>query len=158
MLRIGLISDTHGLLRPEAVSFLRGSNFIVHAGDVGDPKVIETLESLAPVTVVRGNNDKGPWADAIAETNVLEANDVFSYVLHDIADLDLDPSAAGFRVVVFGHSHRPSNETRDGVLYVNPGSAGPRRFRLPICVGELQIADGSITARSVELEVPGAGS
>ena len=149
MLRIGLISDTHGLLRPEAVSFLRGSNFIVHAGDVGDPKVIETLESLAPVTVVRGNNDKGPWADAIA---------VFIYVLHDIADLDLDPSAAGFRVVVFGHSHRPSSETRDGVLYVNPGSAGPRRFRLPICVGELQIADGSITARSVELEVPGAGS
>ena len=158
MLRIGLISDTHGLLRPEAVSFLRGSNFIVHAGDVGDPKVIETLESLAPVTVVRGNNDKGPWADAIAETNVLEANDVFIYVLHDIADLDLNPSAAGFRVVVFGHSHRPSSETRDGVLYVNPGSAGPRRFRLPICVGELQIADGSITARSVELEVPGAGS
>ena len=158
MLRIGLISDTHGLLRPEAVSFLRGSNFIVHAGDVGDPKDIETLESLAPVTVVRGNNDKGPWADAIAETNVLEANDVFIYVLHDIADLDLDPSAAGFRVVVFGHSHRPSSETRDGVLYVNPGSAGPRRFRLPICVGELQIADGSITARSVELEVPGAGS
>ena len=108
--------------------------------------------------MVRGNNDKGPWADAIAETNVLEANDVFIYVLHDIADLDLDPSAAGFRVVVFGHSHRPSSETRDGVLYVNPGSAGPRRFRLPICVGELQIADGSITARSVELEVPGAGS
>ena len=107
--------------------------------------------------MVRGNNDKGPWADAIAETNVLEANDVFIYVLHDIADLDLDPSAAGFRVVVFGHSHRPSSETRDGVLYVNPGSAGPRRFRLPICVGELQIADGSITARHVELEVPGAG-
>jgi putative phosphoesterase len=156
VLRVGLISDTHGLLRPEAVAFLRGSDFIVHAGDVGDPKIIERLESLAPVTVVRGNNDKGPWADAIAETEVLEVGDVLIYVLHNIAELDLDPPAAGFRVVVFGHSHRPSSETRDGVLYVNPGSAGPRRFRLPICVGELQIADGSISARHVELEVPSA--
>ena len=156
VLRVGLISDTHGLLRPEAVTFLRGSDFIVHAGDVGDPKIIGGLENLAPVTVVRGNNDRGPWAEAIAETEVLKLNDVFIYVLHNIAALDLDPSAAGFRVVVFGHSHRPSSETRDGVLYVNPGSAGPRRFRLPICLGELQIADGSITARHVELEVAGA--
>jgi putative phosphoesterase len=152
--RVGLISDTHGLLRPEAVTFLRGSDFIVHAGDVGDPNVIERLEKLAPVTVVRGNNDKGRWADALPETDVLEVNDVLIYVLHNIAELDLDPSAAGFRAVVFGHSHRPLSETRDGVLYVNPGSAGPRRFRLPICLGELQIADGSIAARHVELEVP----
>jgi putative phosphoesterase len=150
-MRVGLISDTHGLLRPEAVAFLRDSDCIVHAGDVGDPKVIETLEQLAPVTVVRGNNDKGPWADAIAETEVLQLEDVLIYVLHDISELDLEPSAAGFRVVVFGHSHRPSSETRDGVLYVNPGSAGPRRFKLPICVGELQIDGGSVMARHVEL-------
>ena len=152
MLRVGLISDTHGLLRPEAVAYLRGSDFIVHAGDVGDPKVIATLESLAPVTVVRGNNDKGAWADAIAETEVLVVGDVSIYVLHDIAELDLDPAAAGFRVVVFGHSHRPMSETRDGVLYVNPGSAGPRRFKLPICAGELQIAGDAVTAHNVELE------
>jgi putative phosphoesterase len=153
MTRVGLISDTHGLLRPEAVAFLRGSDRIVHAGDVGDVEVIEGLGKLAPVTVVRGNNDKGPWAQAIAETEVLRVDDVLIYVLHDIAELDLDPAAAGFRVVMFGHSHRPCTETRDGVLYVNPGSAGPRRFKLPICAGELQIAGDSVDARIVELNV-----
>ena len=153
MTRIGLISDTHGLLRPEAVAFLEGSDLIVHAGDIGDATVIERLERLAPVTAVRGNNDKGPWAKAIAETEVLEVGDILVYVLHDIAQLDLDPAAAGFRVVMFGHSHRPSTEMRDGVLYVNPGSAGPRRFSLPIGVGELQIVDGSVEARLVELRV-----
>ncbi len=158
MPRVGLISDTHGLLRPEAVEFLRGSDFIVHAGDVGDATVIARLEKLAPVTVVRGNNDKGEWADAFAETEVLQVGDVAIYVLHDIAELDLDPVAAGFGVVVFGHSHRPLSETREGVLYVNPGSAGPRRFKLPICVGELQIADGLVVARHVELEASRAGS
>ena len=153
MTRVGLISDTHGLLRPEAVAFLRGSDRIVHAGDVGDVEVIEGLRKLAPVTVVRGNNDKGPWAQAIAETEVLRVDDVLIYVLHDIAELDLDPAAAGFRVVMFGHSHRPCTETRAGVLYVNPGSAGPRRFKLPICAGELQIAGDSVDARIVELNV-----
>ena len=153
MPRIGLISDTHGLLRPEAASFLTGSDFIVHAGDVGDPILLEKLRALAPVTVVRGNNDKGSWADGVAQTEVLRVDDVSIYVLHDIAELDLDPVAAGFAVVVFGHSHRPLHEIRDGVLYVNPGSAGPRRFRLPVCVGELQITDGSVVARNVELEM-----
>ncbi|HZF31417.1 MAG TPA: metallophosphoesterase family protein [Gammaproteobacteria bacterium] len=154
MPRVGLISDTHGLLRPEAITFLRGSDFIIHAGDVGDANVLERLESIAPITVVRGNNDKGSWADAMAETEVLQVNDVLIYVLHDIAELDLDPVAAGFRVVVFGHSHRPLSETRDGVLYINPGSAGPRRFKLPISVGELQVVDGSVTSKHVELVVP----
>jgi len=152
--RVGLISDTHGLLRPEAVTFLTDSDFIVHAGDVGAPVLIEKLETLAPVTVVRGNNDKGSWAEGIGQTEVLQVADVLIYVLHDIAELDLDPVAAGFAVVVFGHSHRPLHESRDGVLYVNPGSAGPRRFRLPVCVGELQIANSSVVARHVELEIP----
>ena len=153
MPRVGLISDTHGLLRPEAVAFLRGSDFIVHAGDVGDADIIARLEQLAPVTAVRGNNDRGPWAESIAETEVLQIDDVSIYVIHDIAELDLDPVAAGFQVVMFGHSHRPSSGTRDGVLYVNPGSAGPRRFKLPISVGDLQIVAGSVEARLVELRV-----
>jgi len=153
MPRVGLISDTHGLLRPEAVAFLRGSDFIVHAGDVGDADIIARLEQLAPVTAVRGNNDRGPWAESIAETEVLQIDDVSIYVIHDIAELDLDPVAAGFQVVMFGHSHRPSSGTRDGVLYVNPGSAGPRRFKLPISVGDLQIVAGSVEARLIELDV-----
>jgi uncharacterized protein len=155
MPRVGLISDTHGLLRPEALKFLRGSDCIVHAGDVGDAAVIKKLEELAPVTVVRGNNDKGPWADAWAEIEVLQVDGVSIYVLHDLAQLDLDPAAAGFRVVVSGHSHRPSIAEREGVLYVNPGSSGPRRFKLPIAVAELQVIGGAVTARHVELEVGG---
>lgn len=156
MPRVGLISDTHGLLRPEAIAFLRGSDFIVHAGDIGDPGVLKELKALAPVTVVRGNNDRAPWAKDVAETEVLRIGDVFIYVLHNLAELDLDPVAAGFRVVVSGHSHRPSVEDRDGVLYVNPGSSGPRRFRLPIAVGELEIVGPSVKAKVVELEVSGA--
>ena len=151
MQRVGLISDTHGLLRPEALAFLRGSDFIVHAGDIGDAAVLEELRRLAPLTAVRGNNDKGPWAKSIAETEVLEVGEVSIYVLHDLAELDLDPVAAGFRVVVSGHSHHPSVEDRDGVLYVNPGSSGPRRFKLPIAVAELQVAGSSVKARIVEL-------
>jgi len=152
MARVGLISDTHGLLRPEAAGFLRGSDFIVHAGDIGDTEVIEALRALAPVTVVRGNNDRGAWADGIGATEVLQVGDVFIYVLHDLAELDLDPVAAGFQVVVSGHSHKPLVERRDGVLYVNPGSAGPRRFKLPIAVAELMILDRSVDARIVQLE------
>jgi putative phosphoesterase len=151
MQRVGLISDTHGLLRLEALAFLRGSDFIVHAGDIGDAAVLEELRRLAPLTAVRGNNDKGPWAKSIAETEVLEVGEVSIYVLHDLAELDLDPVAAGFRVVVCGHSHHPSVEDRDGVLYVNPGSSGPRRFKLPIAAAELQVAGSSVKARIVEL-------
>ena len=156
MPRVGLISDTHGLLRPEAVAFLRGSDFIVHAGDIGDAKVLGELRALAPVTAVRGNNDRGAWADAIAESEVLQVGEVFIHVLHDLAQLDLDPAAAGLQVVVSGHSHHPLIEERDGVLYVNPGSAGPRRFKLPIAVAELQVEGRSVKAKLVELEVTGA--
>lgn len=153
MPRVGLISDTHGLLRPEAVAFLRGSDFIVHAGDIGNADVLKALNALAPVIVVRGNNDKGPWAENIAETEVLQIGEVFIYVLHNVAELDLDPVAAGFQVVVSGHSHRPSIEERDGVLYVNPGSSGPRRFSLPIAVAELEVAGQSVKAKLIELGV-----
>ena len=153
MPRIGLISDTHGLLRPEAVAFLRGSELIVHGGDIGHAGVLEELASLAPVTAVRGNNDHGPWAEAVREAEVLQVGEVFIYVLHDLAELDLDPVAAGFQVVVSGHSHKPSAETRDGVLYINPGSSGPRRFKLPVSVAELIIVGTSVQARVVELEL-----
>jgi hypothetical protein len=150
-LRVGLISDTHGLLRPEALAFLRGSDFIVHAGDIGDAGVLDELRRLAPLTAVRGNNDKGPWAKSIAETEVLQVAAVSIYVLHDLAELDLDPVAAGFQVVVSGHSHQPRIEERDGVMYVNPGSSGPRRFKLPIAVAELHVAGSSVKAKIVEL-------
>jgi hypothetical protein len=151
--RIGLLSDTHGLLRPEALAFLHGSDFIVHAGDIGDAEVLEKLRTVAPVTAVRGNNDRDGWALAIAETEVLRVDEVSIHVLHDLAQLDLDPAAAGFRVVVSGHSHRPRIEERDGVLYVNPGSCGPRRFNLPIAVGELRISGSSVKAKLVELKL-----
>ena len=140
---IGVISDTHGLLRPEAVAALQGSDRIIHAGDVGAPEVLAALSQLAPVTVVRGNNDRGSWAEAIAATEVVDADGLLIYVIHDVKELDLDPAAGGFRVVVFGHSHRPAQEERDGVLWFNPGSAGPRRFQLPIAVGRLTIDDGA---------------
>jgi uncharacterized protein len=153
MPRIGLISDTHGLLRPEAVTFLRGSDRIVHAGDIGDAHVLTELNALAPVTAVRGNIDKGPWAEAIANTETVQVDDVFIYVIHDVAELDLDSVAAGFHVVVFGHSHRPSVQERDGVLYVNPGSSGPRRFKLPVAVAELEVDGRSVHAKLVELKV-----
>jgi uncharacterized protein len=151
MPRVGLISDTHGLLRPQAIEFLRGSDFIVHGGDIGDRRVLQELQSLAPVTAVRGNNDKGAWADQLAETEVLQVGDVSIYVLHDLAKLELDPVAAGFQVVVSGHSHHPAINKRDGVLYVNPGSAGPRRFKLPIAAAELQVEGKSVNAKLIEL-------
>lgn len=156
MLRVGLISDTHGLLRPEAIAFLRGSACIVHAGDIGDPRILEALAALAPVHAVRGNNDTGAWAAGLRETETFEIGGIRIHAIHDLARLDLDPAAAGIRVVVSGHSHKPSIGTRDGLLYVNPGSAGPRRFRLPIAVAELLISDASVTARMVELELPNA--
>jgi putative phosphoesterase len=155
MPRVGLISDTHGLLRPEAVAFLRGSDFIVHAGDIGNAAVLEELAAIAPVTAVRGNNDKGPWAKSVEETEVLQVDQVCIYVVHNIAELDLDPVAAGFQVVVAGHSHKPSVKERDGVLYVNPGSSGPRRFKLPVAVAELMVTGKSVRARVVELTTGG---
>jgi uncharacterized protein len=151
--RIGLLSDTHGLLRPEALAFLRGSDFIIHAGDIGDDGVLSQLKALAPLTVVRGNNDKGGWALGIAETEVLKVGEVSIYVLHNLAELDLDPVAAGFDVVVSGHTHQPKVERRDGVLYINPGSCGPRRFKLPVAVAELRLAGDLVDAKLVELKV-----
>ncbi len=150
---IGVIADTHGLLRPEAVDALAGVDLVVHAGDVGDAAVLERLRALAPVRAVRGNNDVGRWARALPETDVVEAGGRALYVLHDLETLDLDPRAAGFAAVVAGHSHRPSIERRDGVLYLNPGSAGPRRFRLPISVARLRVRAGRLDAAIVELAI-----
>ena len=151
MIRIGLISDTHGLLRAEAVDLLRGSDFIVHAGDIGEG-VLEPLSTIAPVTAVRGNNDCAPWAARLNETERLRFGEITLLVLHDLADLATVPKAAGVDVVVTGHSHRPKIEHRDGVLYVNPGSAGPRRFSLPISVAVMQIVGHDVNVRIVELE------
>lgn len=136
---VGLISDTHGLLRPEAVQALQGSDLIIHAGDVGKPEILEALKALAPVVAVRGNIDLGAWALALPATAVAEAGPARIYVLHDIHEMDVDPVAAGFQVVVSGHSHQPTREERSGALYVNPGSAGPRRFRLPVTVARLDL-------------------
>ena len=150
-MRIGLISDTHGLLRPEALEFLRGADHIVHAGDICDPAILDALAAIAPLTAVRGNNDFGAWAERLPVTDLVPLGGVLLYAIHDLAEIDLDPPAAGVQVVMSGHSHMPVVQQRDGVLYVNPGSAGPRRFRLPISVGELQVADGAVTARTVAL-------
>jgi putative phosphoesterase len=151
MIRIGLISDTHGLLRPEALDALRGSDYIVHAGDIGEG-VLDALAAIAPVTAVRGNNDRGPWAERLSEVEWLRFGEVTLHVLHDLADLGIDPGAAGVAVVVSGHSHRPKIERRGGVLFVNPGSAGPVRFKLPVSVALLQVIGAEATARIVELE------
>ena len=150
---LGVISDTHGLLRPEAVRALRGSDRILHAGDVGAPEILEALAQIAPVTAVRGNVDTDSWARSLPETEVVEAAGVSIYVLHDLGRLDLKPQAAGFRVVVYGHSHQPKIEEKNGVLYFNPGSAGPRRFKLPVSVGKLMIGAGKVRAELIELEL-----
>jgi uncharacterized protein len=134
---IGVISDTHGLLRPEALTALHGSELIIHAGDVGDPQILDQLAVIAPVTAVRGNIDKGVWARRLPETAVVEAGGVSIYVLHDLSQLDLKPETAGFHAVIYGHSHVPKQEERNNVLYFNPGSAGPRRFSLPVAIGRL---------------------
>jgi putative phosphoesterase len=148
---VGVISDTHGLLRPEAVAALAGSRYIVHGGDVGDEIILQTLAAIAPVTVVRGNVDTDAWARRLPLTAVLDVDGVRIYVVHDIATLDIDPGAAGVNVVVFGHSHRPGIETRGDVLYLNPGSAGPRRFDLPVTLSRLTIEGGAATAEIVEI-------
>ena len=152
-MRVGLISDTHGLLRPEALDFLRGSDHIVHAGDITGPEILAPLAAIAPLTVVRGNNDRGPWARDLPETAVLRLGPVSIYVIHDLKELPLDPAREGMRVVVSGHSHKPVCKERGGVLYINPGSAGRRRFTLPISVGELLVEGVRVSARLVSLDV-----
>jgi len=151
MTTIGVISDTHGLLRPEVAEALRGVAHILHAGDVGAPEVLEELRTIAPVTAVRGNVDGDEWASALPVNEVVEIEGISIYVLHILDELDLKPEAAGFEVVVYGHSHKPSSETRNGVLYFNPGSAGPRRFKLPVTVGRLVIDDGKVRGEIVEI-------
>lgn len=152
-IRVGLISDTHGLLRPQALEFLRGSSHIVHAGDIVDPAILERLAELAPLTAVRGNNDHGSWAQVVPETAILTLGGVVIHILHDLKELAIDPVAHGVRVVVAGHSHKPACEERGGVFYVNPGSAGRRRFTLPVSVGELLIDRGQVEVRLVTLDV-----
>ena len=141
---IGVISDTHGLLRPEAVELLRGSEHIIHAGDIGAPEIVGELEKISPVTAICGNVDTEAWARRFAKTEVVELGGLFLYVIHDANALDLNPKAAGFAAVISGHSHKPKQEVKDGVLYFNPGSAGPRRFKLPISVGRIQIVNGKL--------------
>jgi uncharacterized protein len=150
-MRIGVISDTHGLVRPGALRALAGSELIIHAGDVGGPEVLEALAKIAPVRAVRGNNDKGAWAGRLPETDFVEAGRHTLFVLHDVKALDLDPTAAGFAAVIAGHSHRPRNELVHGVLYFNPGSAGPRRFSLPVTVGHIDAGE-RLSASIIELE------
>ena len=153
---VGLISDTHGLLRPEALAALQGCQLIIHAGDVGKSEILDRLHEIAPVVAVRGNIDKGLWAERLPVTALAKGGHARLYVLHDIHQLNLDPAAAGFQVVVSGHSHKPGQEQRPGVLYVNPGSAGPRRFRLPITVARLDVRPSGIAVRFLDLETQAA--
>jgi len=149
---IGVISDTHGLLRPAALAALKGSDYIIHAGDVGDPAILNKLGLIAPVTAVRGNVDHGDWARQLPVSNVLEIGGLSLYVLHKLADLDLKPEVAGFAAVVYGHSHVPAQKMKNGVLFFNPGSAGPKRFRLPVSVGRLTLLNGKIIAALFPLD------
>lgn len=151
---IGLISDTHGLLRPQALQALQRSDLIIHAGDVGDPRILEALRRIAPVFAVRGNVDTEPWAQSLPETEVIEIDDSTIYVLHDVHALDLDPSAAGFQMVVSGHSHKPGSAEKGGILFVNPGSAGPRRFDLPVTVARLDVTHHPWTVSFIDLMEP----
>jgi putative phosphoesterase len=148
---IGVISDTHGLLRPEAIPALHKSQHIIHAGDVGAPEILDELARIAPLTAIRGNVDKGAWAGKLPEIAVVELGGVSIYILHDLGQLDLKPEAAGFQVVISGHSHVPRQEMREGVLYFNPGSAGPRRFKLPVTVGSLVIERKKVRAEIVTI-------
>jgi putative phosphoesterase len=152
-LKIGLISDTHDLLRPQARHALAGVDHILHAGDICGEKLLAELASIATVTAVRGNNDRGGWAGSLQSTELIELGGVSIYMVHDLADLDIDPRAAGVQAVIHGHSHKPCIEERDGVLFVNPGSAGPRRFKLPVSVGFLEVAAGTVTARLHTLQI-----
>lgn len=148
---IGVISDTHGLLRPEAVQALHGSEHIIHAGDIGAPEIIAELKKIAPVTAIRGNVDVQTWAREFPETEVVELAGKTIYVIHDVNAMDLNPAAAAFDVVISGHSHQPKQETKNGVLYLNPGSAGPRRFKLPISVARLMVEGSQLRAEIVTI-------
>ena len=150
---VGVISDTHGLLRSEATDALKGSDLIVHAGDVGGTDILEQLRTIAPTFAGRGNVDTGAWAKALPITAVVDVGQLQLYVLHDLATLDLDPRAAGFAAVISGHSHRPSAEVRHGVLYLNPGSVGPRRFTLPIAMARLRVAGDRLSHEMIALKV-----
>ena len=156
MARLGIISDTHGLLRPQAMAFLQGCDRIVHGGDIGSADILARLSTIAPVTAVRGNNDKGVWAEAIPEREFFEFGGTPIYAIHDLSQLDIEPSRAGIRVVVSGHSHKPLIEQRHGIFFVNPGSAGPRRFQLPVSVADILIEGSNISPRIVELNIGGA--
>ena len=150
---VGVISDTHGLLRPAAVEALQSSELIFHAGDVGDPDILDDLMDIAPVVAVRGNVDRGSWADGLSKRETAEAAGRFIFMLHDLAELDLEPVAAGTHVVISGHSHIVRAERRDGVLYLNPGSAGPRRFNLQVTVALLRVTASTIEEEIVELQI-----
>ncbi|MGK3991679.1 metallophosphoesterase family protein [Sorangium sp. So ce1024] len=154
--RIGVISDTHGLVRPEALAALAGSELILHAGDVGGPEVLAALAAIAPVTAVRGNNDSGRWADGLPERTTVRVGDATLLMLHDVKELDLDPGEAALSAVVAGHSHRPAIREHGGVLYLNPGSAGPRRFKLPLSVARVIVRGAAVMAEIVEIGERGA--
>jgi putative phosphoesterase len=157
MRQVGVISDTHGLLRPEALAALRDSALIIHAGDVENPAILAALGEIAPVFAVRGNVDRGGWANDLPANRIVEFEQHAIYVLHDLAELDLDPPSAGFRAVIYGHSHQPKIERKDGVIYFNPGSAGPKRFRLPICVGRLVCSGAELEPEIIDLGAALAG-
>jgi putative phosphoesterase len=149
-LRVGVISDTHGLLRPEARAFAGGCDYIIHGGDIGSAAILDELSALAPLTAVKGNNDRQAWAARLPETEMIRVGGIFIYIIHDIAQLDIEPRAAGAQVIVSGHSHKPLIGLRDGILYVNPGSCGPRRFKLPLSVGEIRVEGTKVRARTLE--------
>ena len=148
---IGVISDTHGLLRPEALAALQGSEHIIHAGDIGDAAILDELREIAPLTAIRGNVDRDAWANSLPNTNALEIGGITIYVIHNLQELDLKPEAAGFAAVIYGHTHIPKSEIKNGVLFFNPGSAGPKRFRLPVTLGKLQIRNQRLRAEIVQL-------
>lgn len=153
MTLIGIISDTHNLLRLEAVNALKGSDIIIHAGDIGRSEIIERLKNIAPVYAVRGNIDRSPWGNTLPITDIIEISGKFLYVLHNIHEIDVDPVAAGFDAVISGHSHKPNIENKNGVFFINPGSAGPRRFSLPVTIASLQIVGDSISCDIIEFVV-----
>lgn len=148
---VGVISDTHGLLRPEAIDALAGSSLILHAGDIGKPEVLQELQAIAPTIAVRGNNDKGTWAEQIPESETISVGNVSIHILHILQELAFEPQEKGIRVVITGHSHKPLIEERDGVLFLNPGSAGPRRFNLPIAIAQLHIHGSGVQANIIHL-------
>lgn len=152
-MKTGILSDTHGLLRAQVLDSLQGVEHLIHAGDVGDPEILSSLRSIAPLSVVRGNVDTGEWARVLPRTEAIELGGYWIYILHDLGSLDLDPATAGFSVVISGHSHRPEIITRGGVIYLNPGSAGPRRFHLPVSMALLYLEEGDVRAELVELDV-----